>query len=76
MRVLDELEGCKGQFGRDAASRTKTLLERLRHAVLREPADLIRLHETVLFLRAFPQSPRVARLTDGFSSLSPIECAA
>jgi hypothetical protein len=64
MRVLDELEECKGQFGRDAARRTTALLERLRHATLREPADLIRLHETALFLRAFPPSPRVARLTD------------
>ncbi len=33
-------------------------------ARLREPADLIRLHETALFLRAYPQSPRVLRLAD------------
>jgi len=62
--TLDALGECKGQFGRDAARRTKALLERLLPAKLREPADLIRLHETALFLRAFPQSPRVAHLAD------------
>jgi len=64
MRVLDALAECKGQFGRDAARRTSALLERLLRIRLREPADLIRLHETTLFLRTFPQSPRVARLAD------------
>jgi hypothetical protein len=64
MRALDKLKECKGQFGREAARTTIALLQRLSRAILREPADLIRLHETVLFLRAFPQSPRVARLAD------------
>ena len=64
MRALEDLAKCKGQFGRDAARRTSALLERLARTRLREPADLIRLHETVLFLRAYPQSARVARLAD------------
>lgn len=64
MRALDELAECKGQFGRDAARRTTDLLQRLSRTKLREPADLVHLHETVLFLRAFPQSPGVARLAD------------
>jgi hypothetical protein len=64
MRVLDALGVCKGRFGRAAARETKELLERLLTANLREPADLIRLHETALFLRAFPQSPGVARVAD------------
>ncbi len=54
----------KGQFGRDAARRTVALVDRVLHARVREPAELIRLHETVLFLRAYPQSPRVLRLAD------------
>ncbi len=65
MRALDQLVQLKGQFGRDAARLTAGLLKELAHTRLREPADLIRLHETVLFLRAFPQSPSVARLADG-----------
>jgi hypothetical protein len=64
MRALDALTECKGRFGRDAARETSALLERLFRAKPHDPADLIRLHETVLFLRAFPQSPGVARLAD------------
>jgi hypothetical protein len=63
-RALDELAQCKGQFGREAAARTAALLERLKRARLRDPQDLIRLHETALFLRAYPQSPRIVRLAD------------
>jgi hypothetical protein len=64
MRSLDQLSMMKGQFGRAAAARTAQLLESLRRSRLRNPADLIRLHEIVLFLRAYPQSPRVLRLAD------------
>jgi hypothetical protein len=56
MRSLDQLSMMKGQFGRAAAARTAQLLESLRRSRLRNPADLIRLHEIVLFLRAYPQS--------------------
>jgi hypothetical protein len=63
-RDLERLVQWKGQFGREAAARAARLLERLRRARLRDPSDLIRLHETVLYMRAFPQSSRVLRLTD------------
>jgi hypothetical protein len=62
--MLDALEAVKGQFGRDAARRTADLLERARDAKFRTPEDLIRLHEVALYLRAYPQSARVARLAD------------
>jgi hypothetical protein len=64
MRVLDELAVTKGQFGRAAAARAGKLLERIRVARFREPGELIRLHEMVLFLRAYPQSARALRLAD------------
>ncbi len=64
MRALDQLSDMKGQFGRVPAARTAQSLEALRRTRLRNPADLIRLHEIVLFLRAYPQSPRVLRLAD------------
>jgi hypothetical protein len=63
VRALDQLVEMKGQFGPVAAERTVALLSRLRHMKFR-PADLIRLHETVLFLRAYPQSRQVVRLAD------------
>ena len=64
VRTLDRLAAMKGQFGSDAAARTAALLEALKKARFREPADLIRLHETALFLRAYPQSSQVMRLAD------------
>src|SRR6266849_9165740 len=63
-RARDQLAQLKGQFGREAARRTAALLERVERTRLRDPANLIRLHETALFLRAYPQSSRVLRLAD------------
>ncbi len=62
--LLDALDACRGAFGRDAERRTAGLLERIAGARFRDAPELIRLHETVLFLRAYPQSARVARLAD------------
>jgi len=64
MSVLDQLLEMKGVFGRDAARRTADLFERLARMKMRDPEALIRLHETALFLRAYPQSARVVRLAD------------
>ena len=62
--MLDELESLKACFGLEAARRTAGLLERARRMHFRDAPDLIRLHEIILFLRAYPQSPRVLRLAD------------
>src|ERR1051326_7865305 len=64
MRALDQLVAMRGQFGRDAARRTIRLLESLEHLCLRTPRDAILLHDTVLFLRAFPPSPGVVPIAD------------
>jgi hypothetical protein len=64
VRTLDLLTQVKGQFGPDAARTAVALLDELKRTRFRKPEDLIRLHETVLFLRAYPQSPRVMRLAD------------
>ncbi len=64
MRALDNLAKCKGQFDVASTLRAEQLLERLARTRLRESADLIHLHEIALFLRAYPQTPRVAELAD------------
>ena len=64
MRLLDEIQQFKGAFGNEAKKLIASLLERLAQTRLRTSEDLIRLHETTLFLRAFPQSPRIASLAD------------
>ncbi|MSV34252.1 MAG: hypothetical protein EXQ47_01465 [Bryobacterales bacterium] len=64
MSVLAALAKCKGEFGKAAARQTAALLERVRRMRIRDPEELIELHETVLFLRAHPQSARVLKLAD------------
>jgi hypothetical protein len=64
MRALDQLTECKGQFDAASGSRAEKLLERLSRTRIRAAGELIRLHETALFLRAYPQTPRVAELAD------------
>jgi hypothetical protein len=63
-RGLAQLDACKGMFGEDAARRTAALLKRIRRARFGTAAELIHLHETLLFLRAYPQSAEVVRLCD------------
>jgi hypothetical protein len=62
--ALDQLIKLKGIFGREAGQQAAKLLERLRKIRFRDAAEVTRLHETVLFFRAYPQSLRVLRLAD------------
>jgi hypothetical protein len=63
-RQLTALEACRYRFGRNDAARVVKLLKWLDARRFSDPALLIRFHETLLFLRAFPQSPTVVRATE------------
>ncbi|HEY2016156.1 MAG TPA: hypothetical protein VGH38_21785 [Bryobacteraceae bacterium] len=62
---LDRLEAWKRRFGSGDTARLERLLAAASKWRLRDAAGLIRLHETVLFLRSWPASPEIARLADG-----------
>ncbi len=64
MTLLDQLDRLKTQFGPKEAKRVQTLLERVSRLAIRDAETLIRLHELLLFLRAYPHSPAVVRLTE------------
>jgi hypothetical protein len=64
MSLAAQLEDCKGQFGAQAARQTTILLERAARTRFRDPEELIKLHEAVLFLRVYPQNARVLRLAN------------
>lgn len=68
--LLADLESAKSCFGRPAARDTAKLLERLTGADFRDPKSLLRFHEALLFLRAFPPSralaARVEKLLNSF----------
>lgn len=61
--LLDELAGWKRRYGEDPALLVE-LLARLTDARFTDAAELIRLHEDALFLRAYPHSEKVARACD------------
>jgi hypothetical protein len=63
MRALETLVQQKGRFSTTDARRTAKLLEQLATANLSTPEDLIVLHETLLYLCAYPQNARVLRLS-------------
>src|SRR5277367_29072 len=63
-RQLVELEACRFAFGPGAAVRVVRLLKQLESRDFPDPATLIRFHETLLFLRAFPQGPAVVRAAE------------
>ena len=63
-RQLTQLEACRYRFEPGEAARVVQLLNRLDAARFPDPASLIRFHETLLFLRAFPQGPSVVRAAE------------
>jgi len=54
--LLDRLEAAESCFGRGTAAEIKVLLDQLSGRNFRDAKSLIRFHEALLFLRAFPQS--------------------
>jgi hypothetical protein len=63
-RDLTQLDAARYRVGRNEAARVAKLLNRLNAARFPDPALLIRFHEALLFLRAFPQGPGVVRATE------------
>ncbi len=63
-RMLEELEGWRDHFGHKESARAAVLLDKLAARKLTDAASLIRFHEALLFLRAFPHSPRIQRKTE------------
>jgi hypothetical protein len=60
-RLLSELENSRYRFGRAESARILKLLQKARTTRFDDVASLIRFHEALLVLRAFPPSPGVLR---------------
>ena len=60
-RLLDELEQCRYRFGRADGVSVSKLLKRAEAASFRDVPSLIRFHEVLMVLRAFPPSVRTLR---------------
>jgi len=57
--LLASLEATKSSFGPGAAAKRHKLLDQLSPREFPDPKSLLRFHEALLFLRAFPQSKRL-----------------
>jgi len=62
-RLLEQLEGSRSCFSPGTARKVEVLLAEIGSHDFRSPSLLIRFHEALLFLRAFPQGSGVLRLT-------------
>ncbi len=61
---LEQLESMKRSYGPGSAEKCERLLGGLRGSRIPDVETLIRFHDTLLFLRAFPQSTKVVELAD------------
>ena len=59
--LLADLESAKNTFGSGAAARVKQLLSQIARREFHDAKLLIRFHEALLFVRAFPQAPSLIR---------------
>lgn len=63
-RLLHQLEEYRNRFGRGEAARVAELLSRLGKRRFSDTTSLIRFHEALLFVRAFPHGPEVLRRSE------------
>ena len=59
--LLASLEAAKTRFGRAVIPETNRILDQLSRRKFSDAKSVLRFHEALLFLRAFPQSPSVVR---------------
>jgi hypothetical protein len=64
IRQLTQLESGRYRFGHNEAPSVVKLINQINAANISNPSLLIRFHETLLFLRAFPQAPSVLRASE------------
>jgi hypothetical protein len=63
-RLLAQMEESRYRFGRGESARVITLLRALDRQTFRDAKSIIRFHESLMFLRAFPQSSAVIHKTE------------
>ncbi|HKR12524.1 MAG TPA: hypothetical protein VJT15_10730 [Pyrinomonadaceae bacterium] len=62
--MLDQLDELKTSFGPQQAKKVESLLGRLSRHKFRDPDSLIRYHELLLFVRAYPHSAAVTHAAE------------
>jgi len=70
-RALDQVHQLKTQFGPRQARQIELLLKRVARLQIEEPNLLIRLHELLLFIRAYPHNSKVLKLSESILRTIP-----
>lgn len=63
-RLIEQLDELKNQFTPEVARRVQRLLDQLSRKRLDDTDSLVRYHEVLLFLRAYPQNAAIVRATE------------
>jgi hypothetical protein len=64
IKALDRLDELKNQFTPDTAEHIQRLLQQLSRKKINDTDSLVRYHEILLFLRAYPQSSAIVRAVE------------
>ena len=62
--LLDQLDELKSRFGTRERGASERILSRLSQKKIGDVETLIRFHEVLLFLSAYPQGPRIRQLAE------------
>lgn len=74
-RLLARLDEARRQYGPKQAPRVEKLLSQASGVRFRNAEALVRWHDALLFLRAFPHSSRVAKLADALLATTSAQVA-
>src|ERR1035438_2048573 len=69
--ILTQLEAVKSRFDSGSAAVINKLLSQLSKLEFTDPQQLIRFHECLLFLRAFPHAPSLVSRVERLLNTSP-----
>ena len=69
--LLDQLDGLRSRFEPGGSLRLEQLLSRLARAAINDAECLLRFHELLLFISAYPESARARRLAESLLQSFP-----
>jgi hypothetical protein len=74
-RSLQQLNDLKNQFGLTYSRKIASLLKRIAHRQIEDAESLIRLHEILLFIRAYPHTPEIVKQAERLLRTFPLRIA-
>src|SRR2546428_5090464 len=70
-RLVEALAAAASRYSSEDQKQRRALLEALEGCVIRHPGTLLRLHETLCFLQAYPDDAQILVLVDGALEIFP-----